>query len=502
LQIKELVQKITHHVGYVPFILDEACEVHSLCANSQEAQPGALFVCMPSESRDTAQFIPEAKANGAVACLVHTPEGLEIARQNHLGVIGVDPAEVSFLKYLGHLCSVFHGDPSCQMRMVGVTGTNGKTTTCWILRKALEALGQPTAYLGTLGYITAKEHLILANTTPFPVELWTLLSMAHKNGIQNIVMEASSHGLLESRLAGVHFDVGAFTNLTQDHLDYHGTMESYAAAKKLLFTEYAATSSKPFVGVLNKEDPQGAAWAQELQNGPHKLLTYGFDQSDLRVEVREIGLRALKLCFSFEGSKADSEVGLGGTFNVFNCSTAVACLLALGHSLEEACEAMRGVDAAPGRLQTIPNSHGVHVIVDYAHTPDALKKLLLSVRELRPHRVITVFGCGGDRDRAKRPLMGAVASQYSDVSIVTSDNPRTEDPQQIVNEILTGICPGAVTWNILDRQQAIHEAVRMSQPGDVVVIAGKGHEDYQIIGSTKYPMDDREIAREALAAKK
>jgi UDP-N-acetylmuramoyl-L-alanyl-D-glutamate--2,6-diaminopimelate ligase len=390
------------------------------------------------------------------------------------------------------LSKAVFGDPTSGMRLMGITGTNGKTTTAWMMRDALRSLGRRASYLGTLGFDPDGTRRELANTTPFPVETWQLLAEARDKGVQDFVMEASSHALIEQRLAGIAFSLGVFTNLSQDHLDYHKTMSEYADAKKLLFTEY---TGREFRSAINIGDPIGAAWVAELG----ATVTFGSSDALLEVSALEKSASRLRLAARFEGRQIEFAIGVGGTFNVWNATSALAGLLSIGYGLDEATGAMQSVTPVPGRFESVPTGQGFSIIVDYAHTPDALEKLLQSVHELSPRRVITVFGCGGDRDRNKRPKMAKAASENSDLTVVTSDNPRTEDPEAIIRDVVEGIVGESET--IIDRREAVHRAVALAQDGDVVVIAGKGHEDYQIIGRTKHPMDDRELAREALACK-
>ncbi|MBS1721866.1 MAG: UDP-N-acetylmuramoyl-L-alanyl-D-glutamate--2,6-diaminopimelate ligase [Armatimonadetes bacterium] len=489
MRLSELVE-----TAGVRFSADYASDplVTGLSADTRRIQPGDLFVCMPSSSRDTHALIPEAAEKGAVAVVVHKPEGVAAARDHGLAVIGIADEGQSFNFALGRICQTFYGDPSADMRVVGVTGTNGKTTTAWMVRNALVEMGVSAAYLGTLGFQTIGAIKTLENTTPFPVELWGLLEQARADGCEVVVMEASSHALYQRRLAGVSFDVGVFTNFTQDHLDFHGTMEAYEEAKRLLFTEYAAASAGAFAACVNVGDPVGQSWIADLAV---PVISFGAQGAMIETEGVDVKVDRLTLrCGEHEGI-----LQFGGGYNVANGSAALAALVGLGYEVEESLVALAGVPPVPGRFEAIANDRGIGVLVDYAHTPDALVNVLNSVRALDPHRVITVFGCGGDRDRRKRPLMAQAASSLSDITIVTSDNPRTEDPNAIIDEIVPGLVEGAVWEREPDRRKAIELAVDTAQAGDVVVIAGKGHEDYQIIGREKVHMSDQEMARDALA---
>lgn len=473
--------------------------VSGISADSRAVRVGDLFVCMPSLSRDTHAYLAQVQAAGAVAAVVHSPAGLELAAELGLPALLVAGNEARFNCAIGRLARAITGDPTARLKVLGVTGTNGKTTTTWLMRQALNALGIKTAYLGTLGYQGSGPLEELSNTTPFPVELWNLLARAEQEGVAAVAMESSSHALHGRRLAGVRFDVGAFTHLTQDHLDYHGTMENYAAAKKLLFTEYAMASEKSMVGCLNLADSYAQSWRSEL---PCRVLTYAAQPgiaADLQVEAREVRFDRLGLYVQHGAHQGEVEVPVGGTFNVENIGTALATLIALGYDLPEILPVMAHLSGVPGRFEAVPNGTGIGVIVDYAHTPDALTQLLRAAALTQPSRIITVFGCGGDRDRTKRPLMATAASAASDLTILTSDNPRTEDPQRILRDVESGIVPGRAFVTIEDRESAVAHAIAQAQSGDLVVIAGKGHESYQIIGTTKHPMDDRELARAALA---
>ena len=470
-------------------------EVGSVVMDSRQVEPGALFVCMPGGSIESTSFIAEAKKAGATAAIVFDSCGMQLAAASNLAAIRFDNNGLDYNEALWRLCRAFFDRPTQSMKVVGVTGTNGKTTTAWLLRDMLNALSVKAGYLGTLGFQVPGESHPLANTTPFTVELYNLLNEARTKGTEALAMEVSSHALAERRADGVEFDVGIFTNLTQDHLDYHLTMEAYAEAKRRLFVDLPKQSDKRFVGVLNVDEPIGERWAVE-QNGPS--VTYGIRrEADLVVTPREIEVDRMRLKLDYRGA-VEVDIPIGGHFNVFNCVSAAAGMIGLGYDLGAIGEALPKVHAVPGRFEAIPNGKGIGVLVDYAHTPDAIEKLLDSVRELNPRRIISVFGCGGDRDANKRPKMARAASERSDVTILTSDNPRTEDPMAILAQMRVGLFPGCDSFEVVDRREAIFKAVKMAEPGDVVVIAGKGHENYQIIGQRKFDLDDRELAREAL----
>ena len=482
----------------LPVLPRGEAQVGSVVSDSRRASAGALFAAYPGGER----FLADAQRAGAVAAMVASPAAQEEATRLGLATVLLEPAQY------GLLAHAFHGFPTRSMRVLGVTGTNGKTTVAWVVRDMVRALGRKAAYLGTLGF-EIEGLRTLPNTTPFAVDLAEMMAEARDAGCDLVAMEVSSHALAEGRVAGVEFDVAVFTNLTQDHLDFHGTMEAYAAAKKALFTSLPRGG----VSVINLDDPTGRAWAASLkgnvvgyrQDGPR--LEGG---AGVRATVGHIGLELIEMTLEDGTWMETVEVPLGGSYNVSNALAAFSGVLALHFerwlgedfdASEEAflacAQALEKVRPVPGRFETIPNARGVVGIVDYAHTPDALEKLLDAVRPLAGGRVITVFGCGGDRDRTKRPLMGRAADARSDLTIVTSDNPRTEDPATILAEVAAGI--EGEHREILDRAEAIRAAAAEARPGDVIVVAGKGHEDYQIVGTEKRHLDDRELLREALA---
>ncbi|RYG26453.1 UDP-N-acetylmuramoyl-L-alanyl-D-glutamate--2,6-diaminopimelate ligase [bacterium] len=473
-------------------------EVVSATSDSRRAKPGALFFVYPGGER----FLPAAKQAGVVAAIVSTEAALAEAQRLGLAVAMMEP------RVYARVAHAFYGFPTRQMRVLAVTGTNGKTTVAWLVRDMVQALGRKAAYLGTLGFGIGDELRPLANTTPFGVELAELLAEARDAGCELVAMEISSHALEEGRAEGVEVDVAVFTNLTQDHLDYHGTMETYAAAKKRLFTGLPRGS----VAVLNLDDPTGRAWAAGLKvpivgyriGGPR-----GSGGEGIRAEVHKVGLESIEMTLEDGTWMEIVDVPLGGSYNVSNALAAFSGVLALhferwlGADFEaseaaflDCAQALEKVKPVRGRFETLPNEKGIGAIVDYAHTPDAIEKLLEAVRPLTEGRIITVFGCGGDRDRTKRPLMAKAASERSDLTVITSDNPRTEDPEAIIREIAVGAVGEHV--EIVDRAEAIAYAVKEAHAGDVVVVAGKGHEDYQIIGKEKTHLDDRDLLREAL----
>jgi UDP-N-acetylmuramoyl-L-alanyl-D-glutamate--2,6-diaminopimelate ligase len=479
--------------GVTPAAISGDAEIGVLSADSRTVLPGEVFVAMPSGRTDAHEFIAEAQAKGAAAAIVYDPK--VFAMYKGAFPVALIPAE-AHAEALWRLSKAAFGDPSRGIRIMGVTGTNGKTTVAKAMTDALNAIGSRSAYLGTLGYDLPQGHVALHNTTPFVVDVNRYLAMAHDHGVEALVMEVSSHALDQRRVDGVKFDGAIFTNLSQDHLDYHESMEVYAGAKFRLFTDLPRQSAGlPFVAIINVDDPVGAQWANLID---HPVLSFGFNGGDFRGAILEMNLDGTRLRVEHAGEFAELECKLIGRFNAENMLAVAAGLRGMGYSLEEIKQGLAAVEPVRGRFELVRNSKGIAILVDYAHTPDALAKLLASARQLNPQRIITVFGCGGDRDATKRPLMATQAAQGSNVVIATSDNPRTEDPEKILDDVVAGFAAGTQFQRIVDRPAAIAEAVKMAMPGDLVVIAGKGHEDYQIIGHTKYPMDDRELALRAL----
>ena len=495
MKLSELIERS----GAKPQSISGDAEITSVVSDSREAKPGALFVCMPGKNLDSESFIPQAVAAGAAGVLAHSLEGFNKARELGVAALwssveGADGAE-PFRDLVWRIAKEFHGNVTRRMLVVGVTGTNGKTTTAWVLRDMLASTGRKSAYIGTLGIQTPLQSRLLENTTPLPVEMNNLIAECARDGADSLAMEVSSHALAEHRADGIEFDGAVFTNLTQDHLDFHGTMEEYENAKLRLFAELPKQSQKHFMAAINVDDPVGARWFDRLRRDK---LAYGIKTGVLKCIPVDIKVDRLILNFCYAGRNVMAEAHLGGMFNVYNCLSAVAGFMTLGFNVDQAAEALYHARPVPGRFEAVPNNKGIGIIVDYAHTPDALEKLLESTRTLEHKRLITVFGCGGDRDRNKRPKMARAASGLSDLTVLTSDNPRTEDPQAILDEVASGLTSNKENVKIIDRREAIKYAVDKAQPGDIVVIAGKGHENYQIIGRTKYPMDDRELVKEAL----
>ena len=467
--------------------------VAGLTHDSREVAADWVFVALPGARFDGHDYVPRLTKAAAVVVQreVQAPPGVTVVRVPDTR------------RALPWLAAAFHGHRGRRVPVVGVTGTNGKTTSTSLVAAALQAAGRRPGVVGTTGHLAAGAELSAQallgaagaqhhHTTPEAPLLQALLAAMVEQGCDSVLMEVSSIGLDAFRADAIPFRVAAFTNLTRDHLDYHGDMESYALAKERLFHELLAPDG---LALLNRDDP---AWERFRPSGP-RCWTYGLDQGDLC--ARDIRLAA-------DGTRARLHTPMGegelflplvGRHNLSNALCAVGMALGLGQDLGETLAGLAGVGPVSGRLEPVLNDRGIGVFVDYAHTPDALEHVLACLRELAPRRLITVFGCGGDRDQGKRATMGAAAWKGSDLAVVTSDNPRSEDPQAIVDQILTGIPSGATGLVVdIDRRAAIRLALGLAREGDLVLIAGKGHETYQELASGTVPFDDRAVARAVL----
>jgi UDP-N-acetylmuramoyl-L-alanyl-D-glutamate--2,6-diaminopimelate ligase len=466
--------------------------VSSITDDSRRVEPGSCFVAMPGLRQDARRFVPEAVRRGATLIVT---EGERLP--------GVAVAQVlvpSARESLARLADTFYGQPSRELVLVGITGTNGKTTTSYLVEALLRARGLTTGVIGTVQYVLGTERRPAGQTTPGALELESMLALMRDRGIRGVALEVSSHALALSRVDGLAFDVTVFTNLTQDHLDFHGTLAEYRRAKRRLF-ELLARSPKPRrTAVINADDASAGAMVEGLDLS---VLTFGLREG--------ASVRAVEYASSVDGLRmtADTPAGrlaltspLIGEHNVMNLLGAIATGLALGLEPATIRRALATVAAVPGRFEQVRAGQPFLVVVDYAHTPDALERVLTTARKLTLRRLGVVFGCGGDRDRGKRPIMGGIAARLADRVWVTSDNPRSERPEAIIAEIIVGAReagadPGRYVVEP-DRARAIHAALHWAEPGDTVVIAGKGHETSQIVGSDVLPFDDREVARRIL----
>jgi UDP-N-acetylmuramoyl-L-alanyl-D-glutamate--2,6-diaminopimelate ligase len=488
-------------------------EIEGIAYHSQQVKKGFLFAAVRGLKVDGHRFIEDALQRGADAILLEEereiPQGTGIVVSNSR-------------RALAKISSNFYGNPSSQVKLIGVTGTNGKTTVTCLLESIFKRARHPVGVIGTINYRYGQTLISAPNTTPESLDLQRILREMVDEGISHVIMEVSSHGLDLDRVYGCQFDGAIFTNLTQDHLDYHRSLDHYFESKRKLFSDYLMKSPKPRrFAVVNQDDPRGEA----IVEGVHvPVYRYGLAPSGQVFADRMTStLEGLSIRIQTPQGPLLIHSKLIGGFNLYNIMASVATGVAMTIPLEvlkDGIESLRGI---PGRLEKVENQKGIHILVDYAHTPDALERSISGLTSIleenrqasqREEKIITVFGCGGDRDRTKRPVMGEVAGRLSDLVVLTSDNPRTEDPLLILGEVEKGFkkigleawaSEGLKTWRakkgylkIPDRREAIRMAVRLARPSDVVLIAGKGHEDYQIIGTKKFPFDDRIEARKAL----
>ncbi len=465
-------------------------EISGVSVDSRMVKKGDIFIAVKGHNDDGHNYAAKAEESGAAA--------LVAGRKLEAGIpviVVENPASAAAL-----LARNFYGDPASGIVLVGITGTNGKTSTSFLIKSILDGTAGLTGVIGTVGAGTGTVGFAGAdNTTPGAVDIYRILAGFVGEGCRAAVMEVSSHAAVQGRIDHLEFDVAVFTNITRDHLDYHGSFENYVAAKELLTGGLTGKGRKKQDGVLvyNLDDK----WVEAIGNRfKGKRISYGFGGgADVRGGSLSADLNGTRFTISTADGSVDIELSLLGSFSAYNALAAAGAALATGAGLESIKSGLERVEAVPGRFQVVGSENGPTVIIDYAHTPDALRNLLVFCRELSPRRLITLFGCGGDRDRGKRPMMGKLAAELSDRVYVTSDNPRTEDPDAIIRDILEGL-EGSTTPVIVevDRKEAIARAVADGGAGELVVLAGKGHEDYQIIGATKIALNDLEEARKAL----
>lgn len=455
-------------------------EISGISYDSRTVHPGDLFVAVKGFEFDGHKYIPAAIEAGASAILCMEKPAEEVPYAL---------TEDSRLALALAACE-FYGNPAKEMKIIGVTGTNGKTTTTYLLKHLLESkLDAKVGLIGTNGNMIGDEFIHSERTTPESLELQRLFREMADSGCTHVVMEVSSHSLCLDRVAGIRFDVGIFTNLTQDHLDFHGTMEEYAKAKARLFGVCDD-------GCFNKDD----AWCERMMRDAQcRIHTYSADSSDAELYADEIKLSPSGIEFFAvtENERVKAKLCIPGKFSVYNALCVMSAGLSLGISLADCVDAIGSAKGVKGRMELVPTDGDYTIVIDYSHTPDALENALKALRINENSRLVALFGCGGDRDRTKRPIMGAVAARYADFVIVTSDNPRTEEPQSIIDEIVVGMDGSKTPYKVIcDRPDAIRWAIDNHLPHDVILLAGKGHEDYQVVGHEKHHMDEREIVAE------
>jgi UDP-N-acetylmuramyl-tripeptide synthetase len=466
-------------------------DVRGISYDSRKVKPGDLFICVPGFKTDGHGFAEQAVTKGATAVLAERE--LTVSREAALLVTG------DCRKAMSTAASNFYGKPSHHVKVIGVTGTNGKTTTTHLIKAILEEQGARAGIMGTLYARMGKAEKTLSNTTPESLDIEEFLSLVQKEKGDYMVMEVSSHALAMGRADEIRFHAAVFTNLTQDHLDYHQTMDKYKEAKLKLFSNL--TRGEGYIAVINNDDPAAGDFVAASGSKPY---TYAINaDADVRAENLRFNLKGSHFTVNHGGKSFDIKMKLIGRFSVYNALAAIT--FALGEGIKPGLikKALEKVEGVAGRFEQVDYGQDFTVIIDYAHTPDGLENILRTGQEILENRMITVFGCGGDRDRTKRPLMGKIAAQYSDFCIVTSDNPRSEDPEAIIDDIIPGLMEveNSHYAKIIDRREAIHQAICLAKKGDLVIIAGKGHETYQLVKDQVLDFDDKKVAAEFLRGK-
>lgn len=481
------LSKLLEHLHLLIPYNGEDVEITSIDNDNRKVQNGSLFICIKGYTVDGHDFAESAVQNGARAVLSERPLQLDVP------VIIVKDT----VRAMAVLADAFYGHPTKALRLIGITGTNGKTTTSHMIEKIFADKGERTGLIGTMYTKIADKTIDTKNTTPESLTLQKTFNQMVQDGVETAVMEVSSHALDLGRVHGCDFDVAVFTNLTQDHLDYHKTMEEYKRAKSLLFAQLGNTydQTRPKFAVLNADDPASEMF---VRSTAAHVITYGIDHpSDFRAENIEITAAGTKFDIVFGNKKYPMAIQLIGKFSVYNILASMAAAYVSGIDLPSIIHSLEAIEGVAGRFELVNAGQDFTVIVDYAHTPDSLENVLKTVQQFARKRVFVVVGCGGDRDRTKRPIMAQIACRYATDPIFTSDNPRSEDPIAILKEMEEGV-QGSTYLTIPNRKEAIKTAVNQASSGDVILIAGKGHETYQIIGDVVHDFDDRQVAREAI----
>lgn len=478
MKLRELIKNLS----IIEMNADAELKISGVSYDSRKTEKGDMFVAIRGFEADGHKFIPKAVENGAAVILCEEKPSCDIPY-----------VLVSDSRYgLAIVSRDFFGDPASEMTMIGITGTSGKTSSSYLIKHMLESkLDAKVGLIGTNGNMIGDEFLHTEHTTPESYELHKLFRHMADSGCTHVVMEVSSHSLTLERVAGIHFDVALYTNLSQDHLDFHGTMEEYAAAKRKLFSMCS-------LGCFNLDD----AWADFMRDGAScRTMTFSTEKNEADLVAKDIRLTADGVRFaSVSGDEISiTKLGIPGMFSVYNALGTMSVGLALGLSLADCSDAMSSAKGVKGRLEIVPTGRDFSVVIDYSHKPDALEKVLKTLKPVTRGRLIALFGCGGDRDKLKRPIMGRIAADNADLVVVTSDNPRTEDPDEIIREIVAGMKDKRTPTKVIcDRREAIAWAIDNAAPGDVLLLAGKGHEDYQVVGHEKHHMDEREIVADCL----
>ena len=471
---KELMPDVTETLGNI--------NIKGVTNDSRKVQSGWAFVCVNGALADGHNFVKSALENGAAVVVAERDVGVPCQ------VIVADTHKV-----YAEMCAAWFQNPVKSLKIIGVTGTNGKTSVTYMIKSILEHNGEKVGLIGTIQNMIGDQIIESKNTTPGVYELQELFAKMKSAGCKYVIMEVSSHALDQRRVEGLEFSVGIFTNLTQDHLDYHITMENYMLAKRKLFE-----NSK--ISIVNFDDE----YSEKITSGlSSEKVTYSAKSDDATYTAKNINYRTDGVDYEFVGFGTISRIKLstGGRFSVYNSMCAVIAAIKLGFSAASAAAALSAINGVKGRAEVVPTGKDFTVIIDYAHTPDGLENILKTFKECKKNRLVVLFGCGGDRDKTKRPIMGKIATEYADFSIVTSDNPRTENPSAIIEDILAGITDKKASYKVIEnRKEAIEYAIKTAQKDDVIVLAGKGHETYQILGRETIHFDEREVIAEVLSS--
>lgn len=469
--------------------IDKEISIEGITDDSRKVEKGCIFICLSGYKVNGYDYILDACAKGAVAILV---DKVVTDLPDNLVVIKVPDVKVAMQK----MVPAFFDYPAQKMKVVGITGTNGKTTTTYMLRRIVQAANKKTGIIGTIGALIDEEKLPIVNTTPDVTGLQTILEAMYEKKVEYVFMEVSSHALSLNRIAGIEFDVAVLTNITQDHLDFHKTFDAYVEAKSLLFSNLKNNKTKTGIAVINKDDENADKILKVIDN---KVITYGKEQTnDVYPKKVKMSEQSIELLLATPKGDVELMLHTTGYFNVYNAMSAVAAAIALDISIDTIHKGLEDFAGVDGRFELVKAGQPFTVVVDYAHTPDSLENVLKTAREVTKGRLIVVFGCGGDRDKTKRPIMGEIAEKLADYVYITSDNPRSEVPETILEDIKKGIKDYTKCQAIVDRHEAIEHALTFAQAGDVIVIAGKGHETYQILNDRTIDFDDRKVAREFL----
>jgi UDP-N-acetylmuramoyl-L-alanyl-D-glutamate--2,6-diaminopimelate ligase len=475
-----LLQELLKTISYQSTDDIQGIDIRNICTDSRLAQKGDLFVALSGGKADGHDFLDEACRRGVAAAVCERKQDIPVP------VILCDDTR----RALSFLAAAYYGQPQEKLKIIGVTGTNGKTTTCRFLASILQTAGKKAANIGTLGCFYAEKSLLPDLTTPDPLRLFSLFADMVKEGVEYVVMEVSAHAIYYKKIAAIAFTACIFTNCTQDHLDFFGDMAHYAAVKKSLFKEGCGKA------IVNVDDDLGIEITQTYKDSSSYSLC---KEADNTAEVCRTGEEGSQVVFRLRGEKVFASIRLAGKYNVANALASSACAYSLGISAQEIAAGVEGVDRVSGRLERAGSVRGGTVFIDFAHTPDGLEKALTALKEICTGRLLCVFGCGGDRDRGKRPLMGEIAGKLTDFTVLTSDNPRYEEPYSIISAIEEGYCRYSNRYVVVqDRRRAIEYAVRLLKEGDILLIAGKGGERYQEIMGIQYDYDERFVVRDIL----